>query len=109
MNPPYCESELSSVPTIPMHTQAMNGRNLAMSQDPYNMHGLANQGIPMVMQAQSPVAHCTPEQMMSSPEGMMTMLQAMMQMINNPTPESAPQQPHQPHSMYQAQNQMMQA
>merc|ERR550534_1209210 len=45
---------------------------------------------------------------MSSPEGMMTMLQAMMQMINNPTPESAAQQAHQ-QPMYQAQDQMMQA
>merc|ERR1719462_638371 len=51
---------------------------------------------------------------MSSPEGMMTMLQAMMQMMHNPTPESSIQQPQAPeqqqhYQMYQSQDQVLQA
>merc|ERR1719499_2193188 len=70
-------------PSSPQQMASMMMQNQQFQQQMPNM-------MPQQQHPQ-PSMNCTPQQMMSSPEGMMSMLQAMMQMMNAPKPEPSRQ------------------
>lgn len=103
VNPPYCESDMSSLPTIPQMTQCPSA-NQFVCPEPYNM--IPNQGVNMMPQSpQSPMMNFNTQEVMSSPENMMNALHAMMQMMTQQQPQ--PQMQMQQQQMYSPQNQHM--
>lgn len=71
INPPYCESDMSSLPTIPMNVQG----NFGVYPEP--VAGFQPQ--PAMPQ---PAANYNLQEVMSSPQNMMNMFQAMMSQMN---------------------------
>jgi len=103
LHPPYCESDMSSVPTIPQMTQSPSANQYVwpepyMAPPPQLMH--------MAAQQQAPMMNFNAQEVMSSPQNMMKALQAMMQVMSGNQASQFPQHPQQ-QQMYSPHNQLM--